>query len=244
MLNSLLSLGSFVFESFESPEKILLKNKQRLVVHHLGSGRSIIDSLGEDYETVSFSGIFSGLNAVARIRSLDYIRLQGVPQSLTWGSKTLSVIIQKLDLSYSSNQWVPYKLSCLVLSATSPVDSNPRYVISSSPDAQLSDILSLLQITTIMPTSAQTAALAQLAALAYDVAPPSALQQAQELVGAVETQLAMQASGGTGADAQMSSSSVPFLFSDIVSNAGNKAALVLARNRLVSIIVAAECVNQ
>jgi hypothetical protein len=244
MSNTLLTLGTFIFESFEAPEKILLRSKQRLVVHQLGSGRAIIDSLGEDYKTVSFSGIFYGQNAIARIRSLDYLRIQGMPQPLTWGSKSLSVLIQKFELSYTSNQWVPYKLSCLVLSVTNPIDSNPQDLISISPDVQLVDILGLLQSTSVIPTSLQTAAIVRLATLAYDVAPPDALQQARGLVGSVDTQLAIQASTSADADASASSSLIPLRFADGVSGAGNQAALVLVRNRLMSIIVGAENVNQ
>src|SRR5580704_3308322 len=102
MSTPLLTLGPFSFAGLESPEQVLLKSKQRLAVHHLGSGSTAVDSLGEDFEIASFRGVFSGINAASRIRSIEYLRLQGTPLLLTWGSKTLSVLIREFELSYSS----------------------------------------------------------------------------------------------------------------------------------------------
>jgi hypothetical protein len=239
MSTPLLTLGSFSFIGLESPEQVLLKSKQRLAVHHLGSGSTATDSLGEDYEIASFSGVFSGINAPARIRSIEYLRLRGAPLLLTWGSRALSVIIREFELTYSSNQWVPYRLSCFVVRSNDP-EAIPSFdVLTASADIQAGDILDLLQNTDVSATCDQTAALVELAALNYDTPPSDSVQQATELLNLIESQiaatLAASRTGGIGA---------PRPFGDIVAKAGQQATLVLAQNRLAGLTVRAQCLNQ
>jgi hypothetical protein len=239
MSSPLLTLGPFSFEGLESPELIQLKAKQRLAVHHLGSGSSITDSLGQDFETASFRGIFAGSNAATRIRSIEYLRLLGEPLPLTWGSTTLFVIIQEFELTYSSNQWVPYKLSCYVMRSRDAQVLTARDLAFASPDSQTGDILDLLQDVDLIPTSAQIAALVELAALNYDTAPLDALQQAMELLGSLDNQIA------SPSFAQNTNGlSILKSYGDIVADMGQQAILGLARNRLINITVSAECVNQ
>jgi len=239
MSTPLLTLGSFSFIGLESPEQVLLKSKQRLAIHHLGSGSTAADSLGEDFEIASFRGIFSGINAASRIRSIEYLRRQGAPLFLTWGSKTLSVIIRDFELTYSSNQWVPYSLSCFVLRSNDPGAILSPDVISVSADIQVSDILDLLRTTDVIPSSAQTAALVELATLNYDTPSPDAVQLANALLNLIESQIEATLSVPQSGAAETSQS-----LSDIVAEAGQLATLVLAQNRLTSITVGAGCINQ
>ena len=71
--NSQLTLGPFIFEGLEVPERIVLKSRQRVIVHHLGSGASAMDSLGEDPQSITFQGTFTGPNTANRIRSIDHL---------------------------------------------------------------------------------------------------------------------------------------------------------------------------
>ena len=141
----LLTLGPFSFEGLESPQKIQLKTKQRISgVHHLGSGLSAIDYLGNDYEIVSFRGIFSGQNAADRIRSIDYLRILGAPLVLSWSSGgALSVIIRQFELDYSSDRWIPYLLSCYIVRSVGSRVEYPADVMSTSPSTQVSDLCGL-----------------------------------------------------------------------------------------------------
>jgi hypothetical protein len=239
-------LGSFSFEGLEAPESILLKTKHRLIIHRLGSGSSSIDSLGEDTEVVSFRGIFTGINAAARSCVIEQLRSQGAPVNLTWNSKTLSVVIQNFELNYSSNQWITYKLSCYVTSL-----SHEGAVISASgtamsADTQIKDITNLLQNTGVSPTSDQTMALSDLATLSFDVAPADALQKTQALCNSIDSQLTSVEQvfqvDPTGALEFPPAQAISLI--EMVSNAGQLAALILARNRLTCISVSAEAVDQ
>ena len=242
MSTPLLTLGSFSFMGLESPELVLLRAKQRLAVHHLGSGSSIIDSLGEDYETASFRGIFSGTNAAARIRSLEYLRQLGAPLPLAWGSRSFLVIIQEFELSYSSNQWVPYKLTCRVVRTIGPLYTASPDVASATADAQVGDLLALLQSAGLTPASGQISALLELAALDFDTASADALQQGTDLLVSIDNQIAISLPSGTsGAPGSYGATN---WLSGVVADAGQQAVLGLARNRLTSITVTATCVNQ
>jgi hypothetical protein len=187
--NPLFILGSISFEGLEVPERVLLKTKHRLVVHKLGSGSSLIDSLGEDVEVVTFNGIFSGINAVGRIRLIEQLRSQGTPIGITWAAKTLSVIIQEFNLNYSSNQWITYQASCYVTGSANPDKILPTDEVLGSANTQADDIVGLLQGTDISPTAGQTTAIIALAALNYDIAPSDALQHANALLGSIDSQL-------------------------------------------------------
>ena len=246
MSDSLLTLGTFSFEGLESPERIHLKAKQRIAVHHLGSGVSISDCLGEDCEVISFRGIFSGLIAAERIRSIDYLRLQGQPLRLTWGSQTLSVLIQEFELDYSSNLWVPYKISCYVVRSAGPGSEVQADLVIASPVTQVGDMVDLLQGTGADPTSVQTAALTALATLNYDIPSQDALAETQYLISSINEQLEALAAvlqGSSRSGNGLTLRETPWI-ADSVANSGTEAALVLARNRVISVVVTAEGINQ
>jgi hypothetical protein len=246
MPNPLLTLGSFSFIGLEVPERILVRAKQRLSVHHLGSGVSITDSLGEDCETISFGGIFTGTNASERIRLIEYMRLQGNPVPMVWCSKAVYVIIEEFELSYSSDQWIGYKVSCRSVCSNNLAAIITSDIMSVSPDIQVSDILDLLHGSGINPRPDQAEALAELAALDYDVAPSDATQQVQSLLEMIENQLS-ELNLGTwngGQDTSVSSLTPNCELAEIAADAGQQAALVLALNRTLDISVRAACVNQ
>jgi hypothetical protein len=244
--SSSLKLGSFSFEGLESPDQIVLRTKQRLAIHYLGSGSSLIDSLGQDATIVSFRGIFSGTQAATRIRAIQYLRSQGQPIPLIWGSTTSSVVIRELELTYSSIQWVSYKLSCCVVGGLEPGVGPPLNVALRSPEMQVSEVLSLLQDTSMGLTSDQASALAQLAALNYDIAPPDAVQQIQGLLDTIDSLLATtdralsNHSNGTPGFSPGSA----LWFVETVADMGQRAALLLSYNRIAGILVCAACISQ
>jgi hypothetical protein len=246
MANSLLTLGSFSFEGLESPEKIDLKTKQRLVVHHLGSGSTTIDYLGNDFETVSFRGIFSGPNASRRVRSIDFLRVLGKPLPLSWNANTLSVIISKFELDYSSDRWIPYRLSCYVIHSVSIEMPDPTDAMSSPPATQVGDILALLINTGANPSSNQTGALLTLTGQNFDTPPLDACGQAQDLIDSIDRQLAVltAASRNDVAIDQRDPTGGTAPMADLVTNYGHQSALILGRNRVASAMTNAEDMDQ
>ena len=246
MSNSLLALGPFSFEGLESPEQIHFKTKQRVAVHHLGSGLSKIDYLGDDYETVSFRGIFSGTSAADRIRSIDCLRVRGVPLILSWSSKTLSVIITQFELDYSSDRWIPYRLSCYVIRSVNVGVEDPTDVMSASPATQVSDMLGLLEGTDMNSTSGQADAFLTLATLDFDTPPPEAIEQAHNLVGSIDDHLITLNNAlrnDISANQTLPIGEATYMAS-LVTNYGRQVSLILSRSRAMSVITCAEEINQ
>lgn len=235
MSSSLLQLGPFSFDGLESPERIHLKSKRRLAIHHLGSGSTIADDLGEDLEIVTFRGIFSGTNASARIRQIENLSAGGLPQQLTWGSNSLSVIIHEFELDCFSDIWIPYKLSCCVVRSIDPGTEIQSDAIATSPFTQISDLLNLLQYTNMIPSSDETAALVSLAGLNFDTPPQDALSVAQQLIGSIDSQI-------SSVDSELENTGPEIV--RITNGFGQQANLNLARNRVMNVIINAEGVNQ
>ena len=246
MANPLLKLGPFSFEGLESPERIHVRMRQRLALHHLGSGRTTVDYLGNDHETVSFRGIFSGVNAAERIRSIDYLRVLGAPLVLSWNSKALTVIIRQFELDYSSELWIPYRLSCYVVRSINAGAADPTDVMSASPGTQVSELLDLLESTSINPTSGQADALLTLATMNIDVIPSDALGQAQGLINSIDDQLVAfnDPPQGDILDDQGSAEGGNSYMQTIVTNCGQQASLLLGRNRVMSVIAQAQDISQ
>lgn len=246
MSTALLSLGPFAFEGLESPEQIILRSKQRLIVHHLASGATITNSLGEDCETAIFEGIFAGTDAAARVQLIEGLKSMGAPLPLIWGTRSLLVIIQEFALNYISNQWIPYRLTCLVARSASQWIGMAVDELLVTPVTQVNDVIAMLASTGISATAPQTAALVELANQNYDVVPPAAMRSARPLGDMVNNKIATEelalrnnpanATELTGQEAQW--------LGDIVENVGLQAALVLARNQLTALFVSAASVNQ
>lgn len=245
MPNPLLTLGTFSFEGLESPDRIVLKNRQRLVVHHLGSGLSKVDSLGGDCQIASFRGIFSGTEAPARIREIDLLRTAGLPCFLTWESQSLSVLIEEFELNYLSSQWVTYRLSCRVVQSVDFGVGDLLDPIYASAASLASDLASLLGETSVAATTGQMASVVVLATANYDVAPRDSLGPAQLLLSTIDSGLPADSGGAQGLPPEGSNIAGPTYGSlaNLVAGFGQTAYLLLARNRLLSIVVQAKTIN-
>ncbi len=109
-------LGPVVFSGFEVPERITLGGKQRLAVHTLPGGARIVDAMGPDDGELAWSGTFSGAGASERVRQLDRLRRVGLALPLAWDGWRFTVIISEFEADSANPWWVPYRISCTVLS--------------------------------------------------------------------------------------------------------------------------------
>ena len=109
-------LGPVAFLGFEVPERITLGGKQRLAVHTLPGGTRIVDAMGPDDGELAWSGMISGIDAVERVRQLDELRRAGQALPLGWDGWRFTVIISRFEADCASPWWVPYRISCTVLS--------------------------------------------------------------------------------------------------------------------------------
>ena len=111
----MLILGPVVFQAFEVPETIGFGGSQSLTVHRLPGGMRVIDVMGRDDADLRWSGIFSGPLAADRARTLDLLRAQGRPLSLSWDAFFYTVVIARFEADYTRPTWIAYRITCKVL---------------------------------------------------------------------------------------------------------------------------------
>lgn len=112
---ALLTIGGLALTDFEVPSQVSFGGEQKLTIHKLIGGARIIDAMGRDDSAVSWRGIFSGSDAGDRARMLDAMRVAGGPLSLSWDEFCYTVIIQSLRMEFRNPWWIPYDISCTVL---------------------------------------------------------------------------------------------------------------------------------
>jgi hypothetical protein len=116
MSNVVLTLGGVPFQDMEVPEKINFGGKQRVAVQNLIGGGRVVSALGLDDGAISFSGIFSGADAVPRAQELDAARALGAQLPLVWGGFFYIVVIEQFTAEYRKPTLIPFTINCLVVS--------------------------------------------------------------------------------------------------------------------------------
>lgn len=112
----MLTLGGVPFQDMEVPEKISFGGKQRVAVQNLIGGGRVVVALGLDDGEISFAGIFSGADAVARAQELDAARALGAQLPLVWGGFFYTVVIERFAAEYRKAALIPFSITCLVVS--------------------------------------------------------------------------------------------------------------------------------
>jgi uncharacterized protein YciI len=116
MSNVILTLGGVPFQDMEVPEKISFGGKQRVAVQNLIGGGRVVAALGLDDGEISFSGIFSGSDAVSRAQLLDAARALGAALPLVWDGFFYTVIIEGFTAEYRKANLIPFSITCVVVS--------------------------------------------------------------------------------------------------------------------------------
>lgn len=124
MTNAALTLGGVPFKNMEVPEKINFGGKQRLAIQNLIGGGRVISTLGLDDGTISFSGIFSGADAVSRAQQLDVARALGAQLPLVWNGFYYVVVIEQFTAEYRKPGLIPFSIACVVVTDPLAVAAN------------------------------------------------------------------------------------------------------------------------
>lgn len=106
---------NFIFANTEVPAKIPFGGEQSLAVHRLPGGARVVDAMGRDDMPLEWSGIFVGNGALARARTLDAMRVDGLPLWLSWSQLSFSVVIKSFKADYEQRFQMPYSISCLIV---------------------------------------------------------------------------------------------------------------------------------
>lgn len=136
-------LGGVLLTGQEVPQGITLGGTQHLVVHRLAGGQRIIDAMGPDERSLTWTGMFIGPSAAARARLIDAMRRAGEPQPLSFADYALTVVISTFEYSYQDQgSIVPYRIRAELLD---PAGSNIEEDADQSVVSDLTQCVSLLE---------------------------------------------------------------------------------------------------
>ena len=74
----------------------------------------MVEALGVDDGEISFSGIFSGIDAVSRAQLLDAARVLGASLPLIWDDFFYTVFINDFTAEYRKTNLIPFSITCIV----------------------------------------------------------------------------------------------------------------------------------
>jgi hypothetical protein len=78
-------------------------------------GARTIDAMGRDDADIAWQGIFLSSDASHRADSLDQLRVAGEPLQLQFMGRQYSVLIAKFRATHRRVNYVPYQITCTVL---------------------------------------------------------------------------------------------------------------------------------
>jgi len=202
---NILLLGPVLFQDFEIPEHISWGGQQRLSVHRLPGGVRVIDAMGRDDAQISWSGVFSGINAADRARIVDLNRASGSVWPLVWDSFYYSVVIATFQADYRRVNWIPYRIACTVLRDESEALVE---VAASLAASGLADLASAAGVGSSVDLSGPLSALgaagaATLGTAAYGVALRSLNNTVVEIASSIATSGASLVAGTIGGAADL-----------------------------------------
>lgn len=150
-----LRLGSFTFLDFEVPERIAFGARQQTVIHRLVGGKRTIDLLGEDWDAIQWSGIFTGSSTSARVQALERMRAAGKQVVLTLDDISFTVVLAEFIPVYEFAYKRPYSIKLEVVKRNdAPVYAD---ALTASLDALInSDIGKALDLANIINVQAVT----------------------------------------------------------------------------------------
>jgi hypothetical protein len=124
MADTVLILGSFVFDGYEIPESIPFGGAQRLVTHQFPGGARTVQAMGRDDAAISWSGLFFGAGALDRAKFLDGMRVAGKSVMLRYLDFNYTVVVERFEANLKKFNRIPYSITLQVVQDnTNPVTS-------------------------------------------------------------------------------------------------------------------------
>jgi hypothetical protein len=127
-MDTLITLGTFVFRNLEIPQFINFGGQQMIAQHDLIGGNRVIDSLGKSDTDISWSGLITGNDSLTRAQQLNQMRVLGRALQFSWFNLTYTVIILNIILKTERFYQIAFDISLKVL-----VDgTNPNSTINTT----------------------------------------------------------------------------------------------------------------
>jgi hypothetical protein len=119
-----LTLGNFVFENFEIPERINFGGAQRVATHRMVGGRRVVDAMGPDDADITWGGRFRGFDATYRARQIDTLRRTGKKVELAWHAFGYDVVVTQFKAEFDRPYEIPYSITVHVVRDLSAAEGN------------------------------------------------------------------------------------------------------------------------
>lgn len=130
------TLGGFVFDDTEVPQKIPYGGQQVLAVQKMIGGARQINLLGPDPKDITWSGTIRSADQQDRAATLLQMMVSGKTLPLVWGEEYLQVVIRSF-LPVSEAFFINYSITCCVVQdfANAVVGGQPDVLSSLADDA-------------------------------------------------------------------------------------------------------------
>lgn len=226
-----LTLGPVLFSGFEIPPFLSFGGAQRLAVHRLPGGARVIDAMGRDDATITWSGIFTGAAASERALLLDTLRGAGLTLPLSWDVFFYSVVISEFTAEYQAGWWIPYRIACTVVQDEVQFAEGLVATLTGQATSDLANAATLAQTSDINFAGATSA----LAAPGATTLGTSAYLGAQNAVGGLQASIA----GGMGqAATALAGTAAPLAASNALAGASALSQATAAAGTLAGLAAA------
>lgn len=108
-------LGGLNLIDFATPSSVRFTPTQNVMIHKFIGGTRHMDVLGEDNDTVKWSGTFLGPTASPDAALMNAYVVGGEPQTLTFGTFAYDVVIKQAAFDYRGPFLIDYAIECYVL---------------------------------------------------------------------------------------------------------------------------------
>ena len=195
MLDTIIWLGGYSFNSWGVPARINGGGRQQLVVHQLIGGARVIETLGWNADDVCFRGRLRGLAASVEVRLLETLARSGQPVVFSYWSNRYQVVVRSFRWCFERYYEISYELDLTVLA---DLTQDAWQVLSTTLDEAFgADLLLVSSVSLGLPALATTLTLVSSAQAAVGVLQGASAVTLLPVAGAVQTSLgaaqAMQA---------------------------------------------------
>jgi len=143
-------LGEIIFNATEVPQRINGGGEQLEKVTQCVGGLRVVDTLGRSDDDIVFSGLFTGILSLARVKYLDTLRANGDQVSFSYSAFNYNVIVKSFKFTMRIGYQIDYSITLTVVQdLTIPVNIAIPISFSDAIQSAYTEALDLAQFLSI-----------------------------------------------------------------------------------------------